>query len=192
MTGRKHESAAGRRPSRWSAGVSLAISAAVAACLGETNDTAATEFEEMDADEVLYGVEHNMTNNGVREALLTADSMYSWRDSANTWVIGLTLQVFDERTGDQQATITADRGRLDMAGNELKAIGNVVLDIPDQDREIRTEELDISPDSDRMWSDIPVVMRQEGCEVEGDRFESDMSFGRVKLWGTRERDCPDR
>lgn len=146
----------------------------------------------MEADEVLYGVQHYMTNNGVREALMSADTMYSWRDSTYTRAIGLALQVYDKRTGTDQATITADGGRLDMRANELKAIGNAVLDIPDQDRQIRTEELWVSPDADRIWSDVPVVMRESGCEIEGDRFESDMSFRRVKLWGTRERDCPDR
>ncbi len=181
--------APGLRPARWAAGLQLAVAAA---CIGDPDDAPPTEFEEMGADEVLYGVSHNMTNNGVREALLTADSMFSWRDSSNTWAIGLTLQVFDERTGAQQATITSDRGRLDMSGNELKAIGNAVLDIPDQDRQIRTDELYVSPDSDRIWSELPVVMRQEDCEIEGDRFESDLSFRRVKLWRTRERDCPDR
>ena len=182
----------GTPPSRLPAGLAVMIALAAVACLDSADDGATTEFEEMNADEVLYGVSHYMTNNGVREALLSADSMFSWRDSANTWIMGLTLQVFNKRTGNEQATITADRGRLDMAGNELKAIGNAMLDIPDQDRQIRTDELYVSPDSDRMWSALPVVMRESGCEIEGDRFESDMSFERVKLWRTRERDCPNR
>ena len=190
--GRQHGRSPGARSSRWSAGLLLAVAAAAAACLDDASEAATTEFEEMDADEVLYGVSHNMTNNGVREALLTADSMFSWRDSSSTYLMGLTLQVFDERTGDEQATITADRGSLDMAGNKLRAIGNAVLDIPDQDRQIRTEELYVSPDADRIWSDVPVVMREAGCEIEGNRFHSDMAFREVKLWGTRERDCPNR
>jgi len=177
---------------RWCGGPLLAVAVAVAACLEDAGDAATTEFAAMNADEILYGVSHNMTNNGVREALLTADSMFSWRDSTVTWVIGLTLRVFDDRTGDEKATIIADRGRLDMGANELKAIGNAVLKIPDQDREIRSDELYVAPDSDRIRSDVPVVMRQEGCEIEGQRFRADLSFREVKLWATRERDCPDR
>lgn len=169
-----------------------AAALAVAACADDPGDAATTEFEQPNADEVLYGVSHTMTNNGVREALLTADSMFSWRDSANTWVVGLKLEVFDEGTGLPQATITSDRGRLDMALNELKAIGNAFLEIPGQEREIRSDELHVSPDSDRIWSELPVVMREAGCEIEGDRFDSDMSFDQVKLWGTRERECPNR
>lgn len=172
----------------WPAAAALAV----AACLDNPGDTATTEFERPNADEVLYGVSHTMTNNGVREALLTADNMFSWRDSANTWVIGLKIEVFDEGTGLPQATITSDRGRLDMALNELKAIGNAVLEIPGQGREIRTDELHVSPDSDRIWSELPVVMSEAGCEIEGDRFDSDMSFDEVKLWGTRERECSNR
>jgi len=184
--GRTH----GVSPAGWPAAIAIAVAAA--ACLNSPDEEIPTEFEEIDADEVMYGVEHYMTNNGVREALMSTDTMYIWRDSTHTWAIGLALQVYDKRTGNDQATITADSGRLDMRANELQAIGNAVLDIPDQDRQIRTEELWVSPDSDRIWSDLPVVMRQSGCEIEGDRFDSDLSFKRVKLWGTRERDCPNR
>ena len=185
-----HGKTPGGFAARWPAALAIAVSAA--ACLNSPDEGAPTEFAEINADEVLYGVEHYMTNNGVREALMSADTMYSWRDSTHTRAIGLRLQVYDKRTGNDQATITADRGRLDMRANELMAIGNAVLDIPDQDRQIRTEELWVAPDSDRIWSDVPVVMRQSGCEIEGDRFDSDLSFKRVKLWGTRERECPNR
>ena len=189
MSGR-NGGAGGALPPGLSAASLLAVAAVFVACLDDANDTASTDFEEMDADEVLYGVSHTMTNDGVREALLAADSMFSWRDSSNTWVMGLTLRVYDEATGHAQATITADRGRLDMAGNELKAIGDAVLEIPDQDRRILTDELYVVPGADRIWSDLPVVMRQAGCEIEGNRFTSDMSFREVKVWGTREGDCP--
>ncbi len=177
----------GARPVRLAA---LAALAALA-CLNESEDAAGTEFEESSADDVMYGVSHNMSKDGIREARLQADSMLMWNDSTYTWVMEMTLLVYDDH-GGQRATITADRGRFDMATNELMAVGNAVLSIPGQAREIRTEVLNFSQDSDRVWSDVTVVMREEGCEIEGDRLESDISFNQVKLWGTRERDCPER
>ena len=143
------------------------------ACLNEADDTAGTEFTESAADDVMYGVSHNMSKDGIREAQLAADSMLMWNDSTHTWVMGMTLLVYDEQ-GCRRATITADRGRFDMSTNELMAVGNAVLTIPGQDREIRTEVLNFSQDSDRVWSDVPVVMREGGCEIEGDRLESDI------------------
>jgi len=177
----------GARP----AGFATLAAVVALACLNEADDTAGTEFQESSADDVMYGVSHNMSKDGIREAQLQADSMLMWNDSTHTWVMGMTLFVFDDQ-GGRRATITADRGRFDMSTNELMAVGNAMLTIPGQDREIRTEVLNFSQESDRVWSDVPVVMREGGCEIEGDRLESDISFDQVKLWGTRERDCPER
>ena len=175
----------------WSARLATLAALVAVACLTEAEDETTAGFEEISADEVVYGVSHNMSKDGIREARLEADSMLMWRDSSHTWVMQMTLLVFDDQ-GSQRATITADRGRFDMATNELMAVGNAVLSIPGQEREIRTEVLNFSQESDRVWSDVSVVMREAGCEIEGDRLQSDIAFDKVKLWGTRERDCPDR
>ena len=171
----------------------LAVLAAlvVPACFSASDETAGTDFAESSADDVMYGVSHNMSKDGIREARLEADSMLMWNDSAHTWVVGMTLHVYGDR-GGQRATITADRGRFDMTTNELMAVGNALLTIPGQAREIRTEVLNFSQEGDRIWSDVPVVMQELGCEIEGDRMESDIAFDEVRLWGTRERDCPER
>ena len=174
----------------WSARLATLAALGALACLSDAEDVATT-FEEISADEIVYGVSHNMSRDGIREARLEADSMLMWRDSTHAWVMRMTLLVFDDQ-GGQRATITADRGRFNMATNELMAVGNAVLSIPGQDREIRTEVLNFSQESDRVWSDVPVVMREAGCEIEGDRLQSDIAFDEVKLWGTREKDCPER
>lgn len=178
-----------RRPLRWT--IAVLATLVFPACFNTAGDTAATDFEEASADDVMYGVTHNMSSDGIREARLEADSMLMWNDSTHTWVMGMTLRVYGDR-GGQRATITADRGRFDMSTNELMAVGNAMLTIPGQAREIRTEVLNFSQDGDRIWSDVPVVMRESGCEIEGDRMESDIAFDQVRLWGTRERDCPER
>ena len=179
------------------AGVALAIAAT--GCFDDSGETAATGFEELNADEVLYGVSHTLTTDGVREAILAADSLFGWRDSLHTWAIGFSLRVFADGTGEAQATITAERGRLQGPNRpptdsrseaELVAVGNAVLSIPEQGREIQSDELLISTYRDLIWSNGPVVMSEAGCEIEGSRFEADMSFGRVKVWRTKEGDCP--
>lgn len=181
------------------AGVALAVAAA--GCFDDSGEAAATGFEELSADEVLYGVSHTLTTDGVREAILAADSLFGWRDSLHTWAIGFSLRVFADGTGEAQATITAERGRLQGPNRpptesrseaELVALGDAVLRIPDQDREIRSDELLISTSRDLIWSNRPVVMREAGCEIEGTRFEADMSFREVKVWRTKEGDCPGR
>ena len=158
------------------------------ACINTTEEPPPSGLETVDADEIVYGVSANMSREGIREAILSADSMFSWRDSAHARVMGLSLVVFDER-GGRRATITADEGRLNRIGNELTASGNAVLSIPEQGREIHTEELHFSLEVERVWTDVPVVMHEGGCVFEGDRLQSDMDFDDVRIWGTRERGC---
>ncbi|MCY4400055.1 MAG: LPS export ABC transporter periplasmic protein LptC [Gemmatimonadetes bacterium] len=176
------------RRRKWGSAVLLL---ALAACFDASEEGATSELETIDADKILYGVSLNMSREGIREALLTADSMFIWRDSTHSRVLGLTLLVFDQG-GRRRARITASEGRLNQLGNELTASGNAVLTIPEQDREIRTDELHFAPEADRVWTDVDVVMREGECEIEGDRLQADMAFDDVRIWGTRERECASR
>ena len=176
------------RRRKWGSAVLLL---ALAACFDASEEGATSELETIDADKILYGVSLNMSREGIREALLTADSMFIWRDSTHSRVVGLTLLVFDPG-GRRRARITASEGRLNQLGNELTASGNAVLTIPEQDREIRTDELHFAPEADRVWTDVDVVMREGECEIEGDRLQADMAFDDVRIWGTRERECASR
>ena len=169
----------------------LLLALAASACSTESEQGPATELDAVNADEIVYGVSRKLTREGVQEALLFADSMFMWRDSAHARVVGLTLIVYDEQ-GRRRANIEADGGRLSKAGNELTARGNAILRILATGQEIRTEELNFAPDEDRIWSDQHVIMREAGCVVEGDRFQADLSFDDVKIWGTREGECEER
>lgn len=178
------------RPTPYSI-ATLSLVLAAAACSAESEEGPATELEAIDADEIVYGVSRRMTREGVQEALLMADSMFMWRDSSHARVIGLTLIVFDEQ-GRRRANITADGGRLSNVGNELIASGNAILRISTTGQEIRTEELNFAPESDRIWSDVPVQMLEGGCVFDGDRFQADMSFDAVRIWGESAGRCGEQ
>lgn len=169
----------------------LSLALAAGACSAEPEAGPATELEAINADEIVYGVSRRMTREGVQEALLMADSMFLWRDSSHARVIGLTLIVFDEQ-GRRRANITADGGRLGNLGSELTATGNAVLRISTTGQEIRTEELNFAPESDRIWSDVPVEILQDGCVYDGDRFQADMSFDAVRIWGESAGRCGEQ
>ncbi len=164
---------------------------ALASCTIGVEQETGEELEAVQADEIAYGVEHRMTREGVHYSTLVADSLFLWRDSSHARVMGLTLIVFDER-GRRRATINADTGRLSQVTEELTATGNAILTVIATGQEIRTEELNFSQDEDRVWSDLPVVMREAGCVVEGDRFQADMAFDDLRIWGTREGACANR
>ena len=178
----------GRRRGPVPGALVAAVVFALAACFTETEDGPTTELDAVAADEIAYGVSRRVTVEGVQEAVLYADSMYRWRDSTHASVIGLTLYVFDEQ-GRRRANITSDGGRVSTVGAELTARGNAVLRIPGTGQEIRTDVLNFAIEEDRVWSDVDVVMEEDGCVVEGDSFQADMSFDEIRIWGTRDGEC---
>lgn len=161
----------------------------LAGCGGDTTSGAGpTDPAGIMADQVVYGVRQNMSTEGIRDAILDADSMFMWQDSTHVHIMGLRLTVFDEM-GARRATIEAREGRLNEASTELTARGDVVLTIVEGDREIRSEELKFAPETDRIWTDSAVVMRTGNCIVRGTRLQADMSFEDVRVWGTSGEEC---
>ncbi|MGI9626573.1 MAG: LPS export ABC transporter periplasmic protein LptC [Longimicrobiales bacterium] len=158
---------------------------------GDTNEGGPTDVEEISADQIVYGARQKMTKEGVREAILEADSMFVWADSTHMHVEGLRLTVFDD-VGALRATIESERGRLNQASSELIAIGDVLLTIPADETEIRSPELRFAPETDRIWTDSAVVMTEGDCTIEGTRLQADMSFDDVRIWGTEGNECTSR
>lgn len=157
----------------------------------DTEGVGPTDLEATLADQIVYGVRQNMTSEGIREAILEADSMFIWEDSSHVHIEGLRLTVFNE-FGSEQATIVALRGKLNESSSELTALGDVVLTIPEGNREVRSQELKFAPETDRIWTDSAVVMTEGNCVVEGDRLQADMDFNDVRIWGTRGQECTSR
>lgn len=162
------------------------------ACFNTLDEEGGSELAAEPADHITYGVTKNISRDGIREAELTADSMYIWNDSTHALIQGLRLIVYDrsiDQRGTLRAIITADSGRLVQRTEELTAIGNAVASIPGEDREINGEILNFSPANDRIWSDSPVVMRQGDCTVKGDGFDATLTFDQLTITGTRDQEC---
>ncbi len=66
----------------------------------------------------------------------------------------------------------------------------MVLRIPADQREIRSPELKFAPETDRIWTDSAVVMREGTCELRGTRMQANMAFDDVRIWGTQGEACP--
>ncbi len=168
------------------------LAAGLAACGTPAGESAPAELSAAGADHVTYGVTRRFSRNGVEEALLRADSMYMWDDSSRVRLMGLTLEVVGEG-GSRRAVITAERGRMDMAGEELVASGNAALSIPSEGREISSAELRFvlaGSRERRIETDSTVTMREGGCTVQGDGLRSDLAFDELRILGAREGQCP--
>lgn len=160
-----------------------------AAC-GEEGDTpvVAEDLARMDADNVVYGMTQVLTNEGIREGIVLADTAYFYRDSSAVHLRTLEMFIYGE-DGRERARIEANRGRLEGDTRSMEARGDVVLRIPAEDRRIETAELHYSSGQDRIWSDSATVMMQAGEVSCGTAFESDLEFRNVIIEEARTTGC---
>lgn len=167
---------------RRTAAVLAVLGAALAACTesGAAPKRVATE-PEMTADQVMYGVNHVMTQNGVRTAVLVSDSAYVQMDSGLLDLLGVSLTFFNEQ-GQERGKLTSRTGEYDRRTGAMTSRGDVVLVLTGpKPRTIRGEELHFDLQADRIWSEKPVVMTEGEVTVQGSTLESDLQFRNVKL-----------
>ncbi|CAN5858178.1 hypothetical protein BH23GEM3_BH23GEM3_08640 [soil metagenome] len=147
-----------------------------------TTPTTSDAAENLAADQIIYGLQHVMTKDGVRQALLEGDTAYLRQIGEQIDLIGVRLTFFDEN-GRQSGTLTSNTGTYDLRGSSMVAEGNAVLrtDGEQGERVIETEKLHFDVQGDRLWSDEPVVMREGGSVVRGTSFRSDARFQNVTV-----------
>src|SRR5215207_2937535 len=90
--------------------LTLACAALVAACNGTTGP-ATSDFDSLPADQVLAGVEHATTVDGIRRARVISDTTLVFNDSASVHLIGVNLETYDVN-GRVTAKLTSKTGTL--------------------------------------------------------------------------------
>ncbi|HEX6939131.1 MAG TPA: LPS export ABC transporter periplasmic protein LptC [Longimicrobiales bacterium] len=149
----------------------ILIGMLAAACgAGDQGPVAGEEYARLAADNVVAGVEHFVTRDGIRQAVLRADTGYFYEDSARVDLVNVHLTLF-RGTGEEAADLTSAAGQLNQRTEAMVARGNVVLVTVDG-RRIETEELHYDPRQQRIWSDVRTVHIQNGARLEGESFEA--------------------
>jgi LPS export ABC transporter protein LptC len=159
----------------------ILLAAVVAACGGPTGPVNAN-YRSLEADQVLFGVDHSITVSGVRQALLRSDTTLMYNDSSMVHLRGVNLEIYAE-DGSLRATLTSERGALDQASRRMIATGTVVLVVRGEaGRTVWTEELHYDPAQKRIWSDVFTRTRTDrGEEITGDGFSSDEQFQNFRI-----------
>lgn len=154
---------------------------ALAACRGAT-EPANGFYESLPADQVLMGVNHAVTVDGVRRSLLRSDTTLVFNDSSAVQLRGVNLEIYSEE-GNLRATLTSLAGTLNQNTNQMVAQGNVVLIVHGpQGRTVWTEELHYDPGQKRIWSDVRTRTRTErGEDLTGEGFSSDEEFRNFQI-----------
>ena len=173
--------------------IGIACVGLLAACgPDERGPVVSPELEAMQADQVIFNLEHVLQINGVREAIVKADTSYHFRDSTVVYLHGhVELRSFHGETGTHRAVLTSSRARLDQHDSSVTAYGGAILVIVEIDREIRSEEIHYAPQRNRVWSDSATCSREGDKIVEGSGFSADLDFTLVEVTNPRSRPGAD-
>src|SRR5690606_36024843 len=82
------------------------------ACGGEENTIVGRDFQDLPADQVMFGSDYDIRDMGILRARLHSDTAYVFEDSASVLWRPVELLLFDV-DGTQTANLTSREGTLD-------------------------------------------------------------------------------
>jgi|TARA_B110000116_G_scaffold163676_1_gene141550 LPS export ABC transporter protein LptC len=161
----------------------VVLATSLSQCVEEPTDTVIDEsLENIKADYVIFGLTDYLTRDGVREALVEADTAYFYRDSTVVILQGnVRLWAYNRDSGLERAQVSSSRGRLDTTNNSMVASGNAVLLIERDGRRIESPELNYHPARDAISSDSATILYEGSMVVEGTGFDADLDFVNVRI-----------
>lgn len=158
----------------------MALSGLLAGCETQAEPpVASTDVTSMEADQVMYEVEHFVTGNGVIRGKLVSDTAFMYEDSALVRVRPVNLTLYDDE-GDIAGEVTARSGVLNTRTQVMVATGDVVVEETGGDR-IETEELHFDPNRDRVWSVVATTIHRDGSVLRGSGFTSNTQLTDTRL-----------
>jgi len=160
----------------------LAGGGAAACASDDSIATVPADYLSFDADGIVFGMIHRITQDGQLQGLIHADTAIQWQDSSAVHLRGVDLTVMEE-DGSERAHVTALRGILDTRTNRMTAYGNVVMVIPESSRRVESEELHYDPQGDQIWSDSSFVYTEGARVTRGQAFRSDLEFQSFRIVG---------
>jgi LPS export ABC transporter protein LptC len=129
------------------------------------------------ADQVLEGMEHLITTDGVKRTRVIADTAYLYEATQQARLKQVKTTFYD-LNGSETSTVTSDSGLYQMRDGSMSAWGNVVATTPDG-RKLRSAELKYDARSKQISSDKPFTYDRGDQHLEGNGFTSDPDFRNV-------------
>ena len=133
------------------------------------------------ADEVIYGLVHNVTTDGVLRARIEADTAFFY-ESTQSFELKQLTAVFFSALGEISSTITAAEGAYKWQTGDMEARINVVAVTPDG-RRLTTEILSYNKISNRLTGPERFEFNAPDRQLAGDGFTADPNFRDVRATG---------
>lgn len=157
----------------------LALGALMAssACKEEAVRPTAVVTAADSADQILEGMDHLITTDGVRRTRVKADTAYIYEATSLARLQVVTVTFYDAN-GIETSTVSSDSGLYHMRDGSMSAWGHVVATTPDG-RKLRSAELRYDSRTQQISSDQSFVYDRPGEHMVGDAFHSDPDFKNV-------------
>ena len=151
----------------------LLCAALVSACNTGIKPTATISAADS-ADQVLEGMSHYVTNDGIQRAHVRADTAYMYSPSQTAELRNVHITFFDTR-GAQTSTLSSREGTYHWRTGDMEARGNVVV-VRTDGATLRSEVIRYSQAKNQVSSDRAFVFDEPTRHIEGDGFTSDPDF----------------
>lgn len=159
------------------AGIALsgALGASLA-CHGPGRPTATISPADT-ADQMLVGMSHYVTQDGVQRAKVLADTAYLYSNSQSALLDAVHITFYGV-AGDQTSMLTARSGTYFWRTGDMDARGNVVV-VTTDGRTLRTDALRYNEGKNEVSSDRPFTFDGPQRHIQGEGFTSDPAFKNV-------------
>ena len=146
----------------------------VAAGCGEEEpvEPSGPDFSSLEADQVMVGVEHYLTDDGVRRAHLRSDTVYFLDDGSTARLRHFTVDFFGSQ-GDRTSVLTAEDGLYDLESGDMRAERRVVVVDAEESQRLTTERLLYDVSADELESDVDFMLVRGRDTLTGTGFVTD-------------------
>ncbi len=153
----------------------------VGACEQENERAlASTTLLGLEADQVLVGVEMNLTRAGVRNAVLVADTAFSFQEEGLLQLRNLVITFYGD-TGLEEGVLTGREGEYQFESGDVEVIGQVEVTEALGSKRLVTERLRYVASVDSLYGDTAFVLYRPGLQSRGNSFVSDAQLENVQI-----------
>lgn len=153
---------------------------ALAGCEKESQKPLASDtLLGLEADQVLVGVEMNLTRAGVRNGILVADTAFSFQEEGLLQLRNLVITFYGS-TGLEEGVLTGREGEYRFETGDVEVRGGVEVTEAAGSKRLVTERLRYAAEADSLYGDTAFVLYRPGLEMRGASFVSDAELENVQ------------